>query len=402
MQKKEVIYTVSKLNRAVKEYIEGNNNFKEFFLKGEMSGVNYYKSGHLYFTLKDKKSQVKCAAFNYKFKRIAEDLKEGDLVKIFGDVSIYEARGDYQVLVRHVEKENKMGALFEELEKNKREMAAEGYFDEKYKKLFPKVPSSIGIVTSGTGAAVRDIINTAKLRFPNIDIYVYPTKVQGEGAAAEIIKGIQVLDSIDEIDVIIAGRGGGSIEDLWSFNEKEVALAYFNTKKPIVSAVGHEIDILLTDFTADMRASTPTHASEKVVPEKKKLLDEIKTRERYLDTILIKYIERKKDQLKNRSESYQLRNFLKNLQEKNIEVVDRERELNRVFKGYLQEKKSQLEVKAERLSGLDSKKILEMGYSITTLNGRVVKSIDDVEVGTRLETMLNDGRVTTEVREKVR
>ncbi|GLI56179.1 exodeoxyribonuclease 7 large subunit [Propionigenium maris DSM 9537] len=401
MQKKEKIYTVSQLNREVKSYLEGNENFQELFLKGEMSGVNYYKSGHLYFTLKDKKAQVKCAAFNYKYKRIAEDLKEGDVIKLFGDVTLYEARGDYQVLVRHIEKENQMGALFEELEKNKREMAAAGYFDEKYKQKLPKVPQTIGIVTSGTGAAVRDIINTAKLRFPNINIYVYPAKVQGEGASQEIIKGIQTLDNIEEIDVIIAGRGGGSIEDLWCFNEKEVALAYFNAKKPIVSAVGHEIDFLLTDLVADLRASTPTHASEKVVPEKRKLQDEIENRERYMKTILLKYLDRKKHDLIRRQESYGLKGYLKNIRERNVEVTDREEALDRAFGYYLAKKKQEMDVMQERLSGVDPTKIMQMGYSITTYKGKAVKDSSEIPVEGEIETVFSVGRVKSIVKEKM-
>ena len=401
MQKKEKIYTVSQLNREVKSYLEGNDNFQELFLKGEMSGVNYYKSGHLYFTLKDKKAQIKCAAFNYKYKRIAEDLKEGDVIKLFGDVTIYEARGDYQILVRHIEKENQMGALFEELERNKREMAEAGYFDEKYKQKLPVVPETIGIVTSGTGAAVRDIINTAKLRFPNINIYVYPAKVQGEGASSEIIKGIQTLDRIEEIDVIVAGRGGGSVEDLWCFNEKEVAMAYFNAKKPIVSAVGHEIDFLLTDLVADLRASTPTHASEKVVPEKQKLKDEIENRERYMKTLLLKYLDRKKHDLVRRREAYGLKGYLKNLTERNIEVTDREEALDRAFGYYLEKKKQEMDVVKERLIGVDPTKILQMGYSITTYKGKAVTSSSEVPLEGEIETVFSKGRAKSIVKEKI-
>ena len=397
---KEKIYTVSQLNKEVKNYLEGNDNFQELFLKGEMSGVNYYKSGHLYFTLKDNKAQIKCAAFNYKLKRIGEDLKEGDVVKIFGDVTVYEARGDYQILVRHVEKENKMGALFEQLEKTKKEMAAAGYFDAKYKKPMPKHPQTIGIVTSGTGAAVRDIINTAKLRYPNINIYVYPAKVQGEGASNEIIKGIQTLDRIDEIDVIIAGRGGGSVEDLWCFNEKEVALAYFNAKKPIVSAVGHEIDFLLTDLVADLRASTPTHASELVVPEMEKLENDIRERERYIKTLLLKYVDRKKSDLERREQSYGIKGFLKSVKEKNIEVIDREESLNRAFGYFLEKKKQEADMIKERLIGLDPTKILNMGYSITTYNGKAVKDSSEVPLDGRIETVFSRGRATSIIKEK--
>ncbi|MGL5645430.1 exodeoxyribonuclease VII large subunit, partial [Cetobacterium sp.] len=244
----EKIYSVTEFNKMVKGYIDENPNFQEFFLKGELSGVTYYKSGHLYFTLKDKQSQIKCAAFNYKFKRIAEDLKEGDSVKIFGDVGFYEARGDFQVLVRHVQKEDKLGEMFAKLEKLKKDLEREGLFSPLFKKVLPKYPKAIGVVTAYTGAAFHDIVNTTRKRFKNIDIYIYSAKVQGVGAKEEIIKGIETLNKIPEIDLIIAGRGGGSVEDLWAFNEEEVARAYFQSEKPIISAVGHEIDNLLSDL----------------------------------------------------------------------------------------------------------------------------------------------------------
>ncbi|MDR3258582.1 MAG: exodeoxyribonuclease VII large subunit, partial [Fusobacteriaceae bacterium] len=267
---REVIYTVSEFNRKVKNYLEDNEELKNFFIEGEMSNVVYYKSGHLYFNIKDEKSQLKCAAFNYKLKRIPEDLKEGDAVKIFADVGFYENRGDFQLLARHIEKKNALGELFVRLEKLKKEMLEKGYFNPEYKKSLPKYPKNIGVVTAITGAAVQDIIKTIKKRDNSINIYIYPAKVQGQGAVDEIVAGIKRLDQIEEIDIIIAGRGGGSIEDLWAFNEREVVMAFFNCKKPIISAVGHEIDFLLSDMVADVRAATPTQAVEICVPEREK------------------------------------------------------------------------------------------------------------------------------------
>jgi len=370
------IYTVSQFNKMVKDYLEDNNNLKNFFLKGEISGVNYYKSGHLYFSLKDKKCQVKCTAFGYRYKKIPEDLKEGDSVKIFGDATLYE-----------------------ELEKVKRELSAGGYFDRDKKTPMPSLPQTLGVVTSGTGAAVRDIINTARLRYPNINIYVYPAKVQGLGAAQEVIRGIEVLNKIEEIDLIIAGRGGGSIEDLWTFNEKDVALAYFNSKKPIVSAVGHEIDILLTDFTADLRSSTPTHASEMVVPEKKKLQESIENCEKYLKSYLRKYIHRKKDEVSNRKNSFVIKNFQRLIQEKNMEVLDREREFIKSYERYLLKKRQELEVKAEKLNALNPENILKRGYTITRSKGKVVKNACEIKSGEILETIFHKGKTTSVVKE---
>jgi len=393
------IYTVSQFNKMVKDYLEDNNNLKNFFLKGEISGVNYYKSGHLYFSLKDKNCQVRCTAFGYRYKKIPEDLKEGDSVKIFGDATLYEARGDFQIMVRHLEKENKMGALYEELEKVKKELSEKGYFDRDKKRPMPSLPQTIGVITSGTGAAVRDIINTARLRYPNINIYVYPAKVQGLGAAKEVIRGIEALNKIEEIDLIIAGRGGGSIEDLWTFNEKDVALAYFNSKKPIVSAVGHEIDVLLTDFTADLRSSTPTHASEMVVPEKKKLQESIENREKYLKSYLRKYIHKKRDEISNRRNSFVIKNFQRLVQEKNMEVLDKEREFIKSYERYILKKRQEMEMKVEKLKALNPDNILKRGYSITSSNGKVIKNAHDIEPGEILETIFHIGKSTSVVKE---
>lgn len=396
---KDRVFTVSQMNKVVKEYLEENENFNNFFLKGEISGINYYKSGHLYFTLKDSKASVKCVSFRYKFKKIPEDLKEGDKVKLFGKVTLYEASGNYQILVAHVEKEGSLGKLFEELEKNKRELANEGYFDMKHKLPIPKLPQNIGIVTSGTGAAVKDIINMAKLRYENINIYVYPTKVQGIGSEDEIIKGIKTLDKMEEIDIIIAGRGGGSVEDLWSFNKKEVALAYFNTKTPIVSAVGHEIDNLLTDLTADLRASTPTHGAELVVPRKDLLIEQLEDRKRKLNNNLLANLREKKEKLKNLKNSYILRSYLETIIDRNNLLMDREDKLKKAIFSSLVGKKHQLEVRMEKLRSLNPEEILKRGYTITKVGDRIIRSVEELEKDKKIEIIYHDGRVISKIEE---
>ena len=393
------IFSVSQINKMVKEYLEGNDSFNNFFLKGEISGINYYKSGHLYFTLKDSKASVKCVSFGYKFKKIPEDLKEGDKIKLFGKVTLYEANGNYQILVAHVEKEGTLGKLFEELERTKRELAKEGYFDTKYKMPIPKLPQNIGIVTSGTGAAVKDIINTAKLRYENINIYVYPAKVQGIGSEDEIIKGIKTLDKMEEIDLIIAGRGGGSVEDLWSFNKKEVALAYFNTKTPIVSAVGHEIDNLLTDLTADMRASTPTHAAELVVPRKDLLIQTLEDRRKKLNNSLLGNLQKKKEKLETLKRSYILRSYLETVVDRNNLLMDREDRLKKVINNSLIQKKHLLEVRMEKLRSLNPEGILKRGYTITKSGNKVIRGAGELEKGEKIEIIYHDGSVISRVEE---
>lgn len=369
-------YSVSEFNRRVKDYLEENWDFQNFFLEGEMSGVTYYKSGHLYFTLKDKKSQVRCAAFNYRSKRMPEDLKEGDKVKIFGDVSFYETRGEFQVLVSCIEKMEEIGELFRRLEKLKREMELEGYFSPLHRKPLPRYPQSIGVVTSYTGAALQDIIDTARKRFPNIDIYVYPAKVQGEGSIGEIVAGIETLNRIEEIDLIVAGRGGGSIEDLWAFNERETALAFFNSKKPIISAVGHEIDHLLTDLTADVRAATPTQAMEISIPEKRKIYDMMEQRERDLKRIIARYI-----------------------QDKNQGLTYREERLKKAMDRVLDRARHTLESKGHKLIALNPLGVLLRGYTLTYREGIQLKNCEKLKAGDEIETRFAHCRVKSIVKE---
>lgn len=396
---KDRIYSVYELNTMVKNYLEENPMLKDFFLKGEISNITYYKSGHLYFTLKDQKASVKCVAFYYKYKKIDESLKEGDLVKIFGKVSLYEANGNFQVLVSHVEKEDSLGKLFQELEKVKRELAEKGYFDPSKKKPMPSLPKTIGVVTSGTGAAVRDIINTGKNRYPNINFMVYPCKVQGEGSADEIIKGIETLNKIDEIDIIVAGRGGGSIEDLWSFNTREVAMAYYKSKKPIVSAVGHEIDTLLSDYIADLRASTPTHASELIIPRKDKLVEEIEFKRKRLGSLIAERIGFERERLEGLKNSYAIKRFRENILDRNLEIMNREERLRELITHKLKDKRHDLELKLEKLKGLSPEEILKRGYTITTKDGKVVKDIYTLKVGDEITTRFENGSAKSSIKE---
>ena len=390
-------YSVSEFNRMVKGYIEENPNLREFFLEGELSGVTYYKSGHLYFNLKDKDAQIKCVAFKYKFKRIAEDLKDGDSVKLFGDVGFYENRGDFQILVRHIEKKNILGDMFAKLEELKNKMEKKGYFSPIYKKPLPRYPRNIGVVTAITGAAVQDIIKTVKKRDNTINIYVYPAKVQGVGSSDEIIKGIEELNNIPEIDLIIAGRGGGSVEDLWAFNEEKTAMAFFNSQKPIISAVGHEIDNLLTDLVADARAATPTQAVELSVPERKKSLESLEDRERYINTLVKNILIKKRKELEIRKNNYYIKNFSKTIEEKNNLLVEKERRLQQAMSYYMESKKNSLENRVHRLITLNPLKTLERGYSVVSKNGVGVKSIKEVALGESIDIRVNDGIITSKI-----
>ena len=397
----EKIYTVTEFNRMVKNYIDDIDDFQEFFIEGEISNITYYKSGHLYFSIKDTKSQIKCAAFNYKMKKIPEDLKEGDAIKLFGDVGFYEARGDFQVLARYIEKQNSLGALYAKLEKVKAKMQELGYFDEKYKKRLPQFPKNIGVVTALTGAALQDIIKTIRKRFDTINIYIYPAKVQGQGAEQEIIKGIETLNKIEEIDLIIAGRGGGSIEDLWAFNDEDVAMAFFNSKKPIISAVGHEIDFLLSDLTADKRAATPTQAIELAVPEKDGILFYFEEQKKYLNRLLKTYVENMRKELEKRSNDYHIKKFPDRINSLREEIILREKDLAETTKSFLAQKRNNFEIKIDKLTVLNPINTLKRGYTVTQIKDKRIDNLEEIEVNDEMITILKNGKLISVVKEKI-
>ena len=397
----EKIYTVTEFNRMVKNYIDDIDDFQEFFIEGEISNITYYKSGHLYFSIKDAKSQIKCAAFNYKMKKIPEDLKEGDAIKLFGDVGFYEARGDFQVLARYIEKQNSLGTLYAKLEKVKAKMQELGYFDEKYKKRLPQFPKNIGVVTALTGAALQDIIKTTRKRFDTINIYIYPAKVQGQGAEQEIIKGIETLNKIEEIDLIIAGRGGGSIEDLWAFNDEDVAMAFFNSKKPIISAVGHEIDFLLSDLTADKRAATPTQAIELAVPEKDGILFYFEEQKKYLNRLLKTYVENMRKELEKRSNDYHIKKFPDRINSLREEIILREKDLADATKSFLDQKRNNFEIKIDKLTVLNPINTLKRGYTVTQIKDKRIDNLEEIEVNDEMITILKNGKLISVIKEKI-
>ena len=360
-----VIFSVSEVNRAIKQFIEGTQTFKNIFIQGELSNITYYKSGHLYFTLKDDRASVKCAIFKYTFKNIPSDLKEGDQVKIMGSATIYEANGSYQIIAESLEKTNKLGSLYEKLEMLKKFYLEKGYFNEEYKKSLPALPMNIGVVTAETGAAIRDIINTVHKRNGNVNIYLYPTKVQGEGAALEVSKGIEFFNRADireelGIDVLIVGRGGGSIEDLWAFNEEPVIEAIFGSELPIVSAVGHEIDNLLSDLVADRRAATPTQAAEILIPEKNIIKKELSLKENTLNKFLMNKVTIMKKELEQRKNSYYIKNYVGLLNDRKLSLINIEQRLTRELKRIVEKNREQFEFRKKRLLKVDIRKFMEI------------------------------------------
>lgn len=374
----QTILSVSELNREVKQYLESTQTFKNVFIKGELSNITYYSSGHLYFTLKDAKASVKCAIFKYRFRGVPTDLKEGDQVKIRGNASLYETNGSFQIIADFLEKTNTIGSLYEKMEMLKREYNEKGYFAESNKKKLPQMPMNIGVVTAETGAAIRDIINTTHKRFPNVNIYLYPSKVQGEGSAIEVSRGIEFFNRICDngeldLDVLIVGRGGGSIEDLWAFNEEPVIEAIYKSKIPIVSAVGHEIDNLLSDLVADRRAATPTQAAEILIPEKEKLVENLVVKKNRLSKSLLNKIVLMKKELEQREKNYYIKNYLNILNDKKIDMMEKEQKLTKEIKSRIEKSRENLKLKKARLSKFSVEDILKQGYTITRKDGKIVK-----------------------------
>ena len=437
------VFTVSELNRAVKEYLEGTTAFRNIYIQGEISNITYYKSGHLYFTLKDSKANIKCAIFRYLYKKVPADLKEGDQVKLLGSATLYEQGGSFQVIGEQLEKQNKLGELFEKFEKLKKYYFELGYFNEENKLTLPKVPLNIGVVTAETGAAIRDIINTVHKRFRNVNIYLYPSKVQGDGAASEISRGIEVFNREKEkeridLDFIIIGRGGGSIEDLWAFNEELVIEAVHKSELPVISAVGHEIDNLLSDLVADVRAATPTQAIEISIPLKSDLIQELDYRKKVLNKLLLNEINLMKSKLEKRNSNYIIRNFLNIITEKKLGLIDKENLLNKslkykvingrdklsvikrllskinleekiresiddlsdkekylikVMSEKLQRYKNDLEYKSAVISKYNSADILKQGYTLTKYNGKLVVKKENLKKNDEITTVFSDGEV---------
>ena len=443
------IFTVSEINKAVKQFLEGTMTFKNLHIQGELSNVTYYKSGHLYFTLKDDKSTVKCAIFKYLYKGVPSDLKEWDQVKIVGNASLYEQTGSYQIIADSLEKTNKLGSLYEKLEETKKKYLEKGYFDSSIKKEFPRIPINIGAVTAETGAAIRDIINTTHKRYKNVNIYLYPTKVQGVGSAKEIEHAIDYFNKVNangelDLDLLIVGRGGGSIEDLWAFNEEPVIEAIYRSELPIISAVGHEIDNLISDLVADRRAATPTQAAEILIPLKSDLIAELDSRKNTLNKFLQNKLNIMKKDIERQKESYYLRNFMTKITDKKMELIHKEAQLNKELKYKVEKfsekfeivkarfnrldlqenialKKNQLEVKESLLSkmitesilsekrGIEYKKaiiskysideILKQGYTLTRKNGKVVRSGKGLQKGDIIQTRFIDGEVESIIQE---
>jgi len=392
------IYTVSELTSEIKRLI--SSQFKDVLVEGEISNFKLYPSGHLYFTLKDDTSMVRGVFFNYQGRYFGDTIGDGVAVICQGRVDVYERRGEYQLIVSAIEPRG-LGALQLKFQKLKEKLLKEGLFDQDKKKLLPVLPRVIGIVTSPVGAAIRDMLKVISKKFENMSVLIYPVRVQGEEAAFEIVEGIEYFNQTKSVDVIIVGRGGGSLEDLSPFNDEMVARAIYASLIPVVSGVGHEIDFTISDFVADMRAPTPTAAADMVIRAKMDFVDAIDGLKSQLEHSMRTKLERCRlglyqqvVELKERKELFvSHRMYLDEL-------------LNNLIHGfstYFTARKTQFESLVQRLNDLNPEDILKRGYSITMnkKTGEVVVSSNQVAQGDELAVRLSQGGLDVTVKEKI-
>lgn len=392
------VLTVSQVNTYIKAILDEIPHVKNIYICGEISNFKHYPSGHMYFTLKDAKSQLKCIMFssdNYKLKFAPEN---GMKVICFGQIGVYERDGVYQLYVRDMQVEG-IGSLTIAFEQLKAKLEREGLFSEDNKKPIPKYPNKIGVATSNRGAAVEDIKNIISRRYPLCEIIIVPTVVQGDLAPADIVKSVEFLDNLGDIDTIIVGRGGGSIEDLWAFNTEEVARAVFKCKTPIISAVGHETDITICDFVADLRAPTPSAAAELSVPDivNEKLM--IQSLSYSLDVNISRIIEKKEENLNNIKNNSAFADFNAFFESLENNIRNTEEKLRVSFKNIVLEKENSLKGVAYSLNALSPLAVLSRGYSITKNQNSVVKSISQIKANDEIRIILSDGEAKANVSE---
>ena len=388
-------YTVSELNRAIKQQLE--KTFGTVRLIGEISNARMPSSGHVYLTLKDDRTQLSAVVFRNVAKSLPFRLEDGLEVEAYGRVTVYEPRGNYQIIVERIEPLGQ-GALQLAFKQLKAKLEQEGLFDPGHKKPLPSLPRRIGIVTSPTGAVIGDMIEVILRRFPRVQVFIRPVRVQGQGAAEEIAQAVADFNAWRQTDVLIVGRGGGSLEDLWAFNEEVVARAIYASEIPVISAVGHEIDVTISDMVADRRALTPTAAGEMVVPELDALLDAMRTVKRRLGQSLLARLDVAKQQLRTLARSYGLNRPMDSIRQRQQRVDDIVQRAKMAAAGRASLARERLKAAGGRLESLSPLAVLARGYSITTDDdGKLIKSTADVQPEDPLITVVADGRLRSVV-----
>lgn len=389
----EMILTVGQLNLFIKDIFNQIPMLNNVRIKGEISNFKHHSSGHMYMSLKDETGVLRAVMFRSAALTLDFKPENGMQVIAQGRVSVYERDGQYQLYINSMSRDGK-GNLFEQFEKLKKKLEAEGLFDRSVKKPIPEFPKKIGIATAPTGAAVRDIINILSRRFPYADICLYPVLVQGEGAAESVCRAIEYFNDTSSADVLIIGRGGGSMEDLWAFNEEVLARAIFKSDIPIISAVGHETDFTIADFVADLRAPTPSAAAELAVPSAVELYERVQNFAQRMKNASAGLVERSNLRLKLYSEKQVLADPLFKINEKGIQLDNAYRMFENAVKNVLSEKNRDLSIAVSQLDGLSPLNTLKRGFSVAkTEEGRVIKSVNDVKSGDGISVVVSDGEI---------
>ena len=392
------VYSVTQVNSYIKNMFVQDFLLNRISVRGEVSNCKYHTSGHIYFTLKDKSGTVSAVMFASQRRGLAFGLQEGQQVVVSGSVDVYERDGKYQLYAKEIKREG-VGDLFERFQKLRDELEDMGMFAAEYKQPIPKYAKTVGVVTASTGAAIRDIMNISARRNPYVQLVLYPALVQGENAKESIVKGIQTLDAMG-LDVMIVGRGGGSIEDLWAFNEEMVARAIFDCKTPVISAVGHETDVTIADYVADLRAPTPSAAAELAVFDYSQFEGRLQVIFQALTRGMERSLERKKSRLDQYRLKLQMHHPERRLNEYQQRLVDMEEQMERFLEQRLTDRKHRLALLCGRLHGLSPLETLSRGFGYVTADtGKAVTSVKQVKSGRHLQVRLADGEMKTQVLE---
>ena len=392
------VYSVTQVNSYIKNMFVQDFLLNRISVRGEVSNCKYHTSGHIYFTLKDKSGTLSAVMFASQRRGLAFGLQEGQQVVVSGSVDVYERDGKYQLYAKEIKREG-VGDLFERFQKLRDELEDMGMFAAEYKQPIPKYAKTVGVVTASTGAALRDIMNISARRNPYVQLVLYPALVQGENAKESIVKGIQTLDAMG-LDVMIVGRGGGSIEDLWAFNEEMVARAIFDCKTPVISAVGHETDVTIADYVADLRAPTPSAAAELAVFDYSQFEGRLQVIFQALTRGMERSLERKKSRLDQYRLKLQMHHPERRLNEYQQRLVDMEEQMERFLEQRLTDRKHRLALLCGRLHGLSPLETLSRGFGYVTADtGKAVTSVKQVKSGRHLQVRLADGEMKTQVLE---
>ena len=394
---KPIAITVSELNSYIKKKVDEDEYLNNVYVRGEISNFKLHYTGHMYFTLKDDKSLIKCVMFKSSTPTLKFMPKDGMKVLVFGTLAVYEAGGVYQIYCKAMQ-EDGVGDLYKEFEKLKNQLEKEGLFNQEHKKKIPLMPKKIGVLSSETGAVIRDIINVSTRRNPNVNIRLYPVPVQGNGAAEKIVEAIQIMNEYKLADVIILARGGGSLEDLWPFNEEIVARAIYDSEIPIISAVGHETDFTIADFVADLRAPTPSAAAELAQVDVNDIKKKIITYQDRYRQALNKKLDLMRLRYEKAMNSRAFTDPTKRINEEYMNIDSIIKQLEKAIQIKLADSKTIAAKYFAKLDALSPLKTLTRGYSITELNGKVLKKSKEVKVNDEINIKLQEGGLTAQVK----